>query len=265
MVKKYIAYIDGKNVALPLTAIEAFTPGVFAATGIFETLRADKEKVRFIDDHLGRLRKGLAVLKMKNPLSPARWHEVSVQCLLKNKIKSARLRWMVWKEGKTIHHAILVLPYKAPIEKIYQQGIKVCLIATQRAPSSRLAFVKSLDYTLFKSASDYAKAKGFDDALLINAKGQIFESTKANIMALVDGQMMTPPLASGCLAGLTRQRLIDMGGRLGMPVKEVHLTPNILNHATAVVLTNSLMGVMPINLTHLRTQLKQPLRRLGQK
>ena len=100
---------------------------------------------------------------------------------------------------------IAALPYKISNKKIY----RVCLIKTNRTANDRLADVKSLDYELFAEAFVKPKSQGFDEALLLNRRGHIFEASRANIFWVKDKVLYTPPLSSGCLNGITRQQVIN--------------------------------------------------------
>ena len=245
--KKSLLYLDGCFVEASQGVLETFTPGQFNAKGVFETIRVDAQGAHFIDEHFARMALGLKVLGIKNPLAKKKWIAITQHLIKGNKIK-LRLRWMVWQEGKVVHHALLALPYTPPTQTQQDKGLKVCLIKTDRVPTARLASVKSLDYSLFANAANEAKAKGFDDALLLNKRGNIFESTRANLFVLIKDDLLTPPLSSGCLNGVMRGQLINVGSGLNMPVKESNITPVMLKKAKAAFLTNSLMGLVPINL-----------------
>ncbi len=242
-------YLDGKYIKVPRASIESFTPGVFKATGVFETLRADRGAIYFLDEHVMRMKKGLRQLTIKNPLVVNKWHAIIVKLLKIDQYQHARIRLMVWQEGKTVHHAVIVLPYKLLTRQQQEQGLKVCLIQTDRPASRTYADVKSLDYQLFADSYQQAVKQGYDDALLINRKGYIFESTRANIFVLIKDQLITPPLSSGCLNGITRMQMMAMGSSIQIPTKEQQITPQMLKKAKAIYLTNSLMGLIPVNLT----------------
>ena len=141
-----------------------------------------------------------------------------------------------------MHVMAMALPYKISEGKPY----KVCLIKTKRAANRRLAEVKSLDYGLFAKAYAAALSRGFDEALLLNNRGHIFEASRANIFWIKDGILCTPPLSSGCLNGITRQQIITQARRLKIPLKEEILTPQLLRKADEVFLTNSLIRMKSV-------------------
>jgi len=236
-----IILFDGQYLKVNTQIIDAFTPGTFQAKGVFETMLGSKGTVLDTDVHLKRLRAGLKILGVKTPsINPSVLKEV----LRRNHCLRGRVRLMVWQAGKQTHVMVVALPYKIPNKEIY----RVCLVRTYRSADNRRANVKSLDYGLFAQAHAKAQAKGFDEALLLNRKGHIFEASRANIFWINGKVLYTPPLSSGCLNGITRQQVIRQVGNLRISVKERNLTPEILKKADAAFLTNSLIGIKPISL-----------------
>lgn len=235
-------YLDGQYLKISDQIAEAFTPGVFKAKGVFETMLGLDGVVLDTALHLKRLHAGLKILSVKMPsIDPSVLKEV----LLHNHLPCGRVRLMVWQAGKQAHVMVSASPYKIPTKKTY----RVCLIKTNRAANKRWADVKSLDYSLFAEAFTKARSQGFDEALLLNRSGHIFEASRANIFWFKDKVLHTPPLSSGCLNGVTRQQVIKQAVSLKIPVKEKNLTPETLKKADAAFLTNSLIGIKPIEVT----------------
>jgi branched-subunit amino acid aminotransferase/4-amino-4-deoxychorismate lyase len=237
-----IIFIDGQYLKVNARIIEAFTPGILKAKGAFETILGVDGVVMDAALHLKRLRSGLKILGVKSPvINPSVLQEV----LRRNHLSCGRLRLMVWQEDQQVHVMAAALPYKFSNKKAY----RVCLIKTNRAASDRWAGVKSLDYEVFARSYLQAKTKGFDEALLLNRRGHIFEASRANIFWVKDHVLYTPPLSSGCLNGITRQQVLKQAANLKIPVKEKNLTPEILKKAGTAFLTNSLIGIKPIEVT----------------
>jgi len=232
-------YLDGQYLKVNSKIIDAMTPGIFKAQGVFETMLGLDGFVLDANLHLQRLRRGLRVLGIRSPpIDPS----VLTAVLKYNQIPLSRVRLMVWKSGKQIHQMALAVPHKILSKTIH----RVCLVQTDRIANDRLADVKSLDYGLFAQAYAKAQTQGFDEALLINRQGFIFEASRANIFWMKDGVLHTPPLSSGCLNGITRQKVIKQARYFKLTFIEKNLTPAILRKADTVFLTNSLVGLKPI-------------------
>ena len=245
--KKFTIYIDGKYISCSQEVLDAFMPGTFKARGVFETMRAIDGKIAFVPQHLERLQAGLKVLGIKRSDSSAKITAIIHRVIKKNtKLKDARVRVMIFQQGKDVHCAVMAVPYTAPSVRQYKQGLRALMIKTNRSAVSHLANVKSLDYSLFADAYAQAKAQGYDEALLLNRKGHVFEASRGNIFILKGGVLMTPPLSSGCLNGIIRQQVMAMAKHLPIPILVRNCTPAMIKSADKVFLTNSMVGIIPL-------------------
>jgi branched-chain amino acid aminotransferase len=85
---------------------------------------------------------------------------------------------------------------------------------------------------------------------MLNERGEVAECTAANIFCVRGGRVCTPPLASGCLEGVTRSVLLEIGKRAGAPVEECTLLPDDLYAADEVFISStnrSMLGVSEVN------------------
>lgn len=108
------------------------------------------------------------------------------------------------------------------------------------------AGAKMLSWVSHAAVLERAHAKGFDDALLINEKEQIAECTSANVFLVRGGAVSTPPLSSGCLAGITREILLEIAPRAGFPLHEKELTVEDLSAAEEVFISSTTREVAAI-------------------
>ena len=81
-----------------------------------------------------------------------------------------------------------------------------------RNERSAVAGVKTTSYAENVVALAHAHARGASEALFLNTQGRVCEGTGSNVFAVVDGAILTPPLSSGCLAGVTRDLVIEWCG-----------------------------------------------------
>ena len=86
------------------------------------------------------------------------------------------------------------------------------------------AGIKGLSWVVPSVLYEQAHLRGLDDALLLNERGDLAECTSANFFAVRGETVLTPPLSSGCLPGITREILLEIGPRNGIAFKEVDLT-----------------------------------------
>jgi branched-subunit amino acid aminotransferase/4-amino-4-deoxychorismate lyase len=100
---------------------------------------------------------------------------------------------------------------------------------------SLMAGIKSLSYIESITALRYAESVGFDDAIFVNQRDEVVETGLSNLLLLTDSGWVTPPIATGCLPGITRELLITWFG-----VKESTFSFQELLQAKAVYLTSSI-------------------------
>ena len=104
---------------------------------------------------------------------------------------------------------------------------------------SPLAGVKSCNYLENLMALDEAKARGFHEAIRVNERGEVTSAAMANLFWLKDGMLFTPSLATGCLAGTTREFVME-----SLDCREVEVGIEELNSADAIYLTSAGLGIV---------------------
>ncbi len=112
------------------------------------------------------------------------------------------------------------------------------------------AGAKMLSWVPHIAALQRAHEAGYDDALLLNEKDQLAECTSANIFLVRGGEILTPPLSAGCLAGITREILVEIAPANGFKLRETDLAPDDLSTAEEVFIsstTREVAGVSFIN------------------
>ena len=244
---KICFYLDGEYLKTDATLLDIFTPGRVKYHGAFETMHVTGKTIAYLNEHLTRLQKGLKVLRIKTKISTAQLKAIANAVVKKNSLKAqGRLRLMVFKESNQVHCACMIMPYKPYSARIYKEGLKCLIVKTNRKAFSKFANVKSLDYELFTNALDAAKQRGHDEAVLLNEKGHVFETSRGNIFIKYQGQWLTPPLSSGCLNGIMRRRVMDLSQILGIMVKEKNITRHMFKQSQGMFMSNSLLGLIRI-------------------
>ena len=111
---------------------------------------------------------------------------------------------------------------------------------------TRLAGAKMLSWVQNAALLEQAHTEGFDDVLLLNESGHIAECTSANFFLVRGGKVLTPPLATGCLPGITRSVLLKVVPQTGLELLEENLTPEDLSSATEVFITSTTREVAAV-------------------
>jgi branched-chain amino acid aminotransferase len=223
--------------------------GFTLGDGVFETIVVRRNAVRHLAAHLARLRAGAGLLGIPLPGDDPHIANMIGAVIGANGVKECAVRvtltrgpgvrGLVTPPNPTPTLLITVAPLPPPAEPA-----KVIIAkSTRRNKHSPLSRIKHTNYLDNILARREAEAAGADDALLLNTAGRIAESTVANIFVLVDGFMLTPPVADGALPGIMRGEAMKLAKS-----EEGGITPEMLMRASEVFLTNAL-GVRPV--THI--------------
>lgn len=122
----------------------------------------------------------------------------------------------------------------------------VSVVPYSRNENGALAGVKTTSYGENVVALAAARAKGAGEAIFANTKGELCEGTGSNVFLVSEGLLVTPPLESGCLAGVTRALVIELCEKEGREVREKELPVSALARATEAFLTSTTREVQAI-------------------
>lgn len=204
--------------------------GVFFGRAVFETILW-RNKPALLDEHLERLKKAMLEINLL-PLEEAMLREY----LSKLNIKNKGVKITVTPSNIIITER--EISYK---KEDYDKGIVLTISKVRRNSTSRLCYIKSTCYIENLLEKENAKKIGYDDSLFLNEKGYVTETSCANIFIVENTDIFTPKLDDGLLGGIIRSEIIN-----NFEVVEKSITLEDLKRAKEVILTNSLMGAMPV-------------------
>ncbi len=239
-------FLDGRLLPYHLPTVENLSPWLLKGRGVFETMRAQGRIILFLEEHLKRMLSGLRFLKILPPYSSEKIKKY-IRLLLKvSQLKNARIRLTVWEDPSGIHLSIMAYPFQQLTAAQSRLGQKAGIASVRRDERSALTRIKSIDYSVLIEAYRNAQARGFDETILLNRKGDIAECSRSNLFIVSHQQILTPSLDSGCLNGITRQQVIRIARTLGWKVQQKRITLTELYSADEAFLTNSLIEIMPL-------------------
>jgi branched-chain amino acid aminotransferase len=244
-----IAWLDGALVAADAAHISISDRGFTVGDGVFETLRTYGRRPFGVDHHLERLSRSAAVMDIDLP-PPATIGAAIDATVEANPPGEYRIRLTVTagsgpagtKRGDgppTVLVTVGPLPAVAPVA-----AVAVC--PWTRNPDDPLAGVKSTSYAGNVRALAWAASHGADEAIFLTTDGHVSEGSGSNVFVLIDGVLVTPPLSSGCLAGVTRALVIGACVDAGIPVLERPMPAAELRSADEVFLTSTTREVQPV-------------------
>lgn len=225
--------------------------GFTLGDGLFETLLVEDGQPADWTAHIARLTAGCAALGLPAPAEP-KLHAAVRQALSTSKLWSGRaalrLSWSAGPGGRGLDRPQPLAPVlTATLAPASWPPGPVTLATAQvrRNEGSPASRHKTLSYIDNILARQEAVATGADDALMLNNRGEIACASAANIFWVRDGQLCTPALECGVLAGIVRARVLVAD--LNYQVRQVREPRGELDSAEAIFLTNSLVGVRDVS------------------
>ncbi|MBI3160179.1 MAG: aminotransferase class IV [Chloroflexi bacterium] len=247
-------YLNGEIVPAAQAHLSPADRGFLLGDGLFETLRTYQGTIAYVDEHLERLAQGAVVLHLPMPLPISQLAEALQAVLDANQLSDQdsvlRLtltrgpgpRGLLPPSAPQPTLMITATPLEAP----NYTPIRAVIAAPRRNENSPLANIKSLNYLDNILARQQAHRQGAEEALLLNAKGNLASASAANLFIVADGILMTPPTNEGALPGITRSIVLECASALGIAVSTRPLAPADLLKAQEAFLTNTLIELRPL-------------------
>ncbi|MDV9177546.1 aminodeoxychorismate lyase [Streptomyces sp. W16] len=239
-------WLDGGLQDIESARVSVFDHGLTVGDGVFETVKATEGKTFALTRHLDRLTRSARGLGLPDPdLDEVRRGCAAV--LDANPLPFGRLR-ITYTGGhgplgsdRGEHGSTLVVALGEA--KRRPDSTAAVTVPWTRNERGALAGLKSTSYAENVVALARAHQHGASEALLANTVGQLCEGTGSNVFVVLDGEIHTPPVTSGCLAGITRALTVEWTG-----AKETDLPFDVLERADEVFLTSSLRDVQAVHL-----------------
>ncbi|WP_242335794.1 aminotransferase class IV [Anaeromyxobacter sp. SG66] len=142
---------------------------------------------------------------------------------------------------------VIVQPLVGPPARAYADGIPAAVVGVRRAsPQAVDPSAKTGAHLTHVLAVREARAAGALEALLLDDAGFVTEGSSSNVFAVAGGRLLTPPIASGILEGVTRAVVLRLARAEGVPVEEVPLRPEDLERADELFITSTVREILPV-------------------
>nr|WP_205616408.1 aminodeoxychorismate lyase [Streptomyces harenosi] len=225
--------------------VSVFDHGLTVGDGIFETVKAVDGRPFALTRHLDRLTRSARGLGLPDPdLDEVR--RACAAVLEANPMPLGRLR-ITYTGGhgplgsdRGDQGPTLVVAVGETARR--PDSTAVITVPWTRNERSALAGLKTTSYAENVVALARAHAHGASEALFGNTAGRLCEGTGSNVFVVLDGEIHTPPLASGCLAGVTRALAVEWTG-----ARETDLPLDVLERADEIFLTSTLRDVQAVH------------------
>ncbi len=221
--------------------------------GVFETMYWDGQKIENLDFHFDRLFKGLTILQFdlsegftKEFLS----EEIVKLCNTNSASTSARVRLNIFREDGPVllpagNKPVFIIETAAfPEENLIP--LRLTIYKGEMKSTGILSNLKTNNYLLNTLAIQFAKDNGFDDAIILNSRGNICETSSSNLFMVQKGVLFTPALSQGCVAGTKRRELLERLPSLGFQVEETIITKDMIFEMEEIFITNAIRPIRPV-------------------
>lgn len=251
---RFWACVNGTLMPAEEARVSVFDSGFMQGIGLFETMRAYDGHVFRLDRHLDRLASsarqlGWSVLPDTEVLADS-----VTQVVRATQADDARVRLTVTTGSLHADAAdvpeLTVVATAAPGQKYpdecYTKGVTVLVSECQQNPTDPTIGHKTTSYFARLASLRAAHARSAFEVLWLTPSGHVAEGAISNVFSVRDEILLTPPLDTPVLPGITRAAVMELAVELDIPVREQPLAIGDLLAGEEAFLTNSMMELVPV-------------------
>ena len=256
---KRIGFIwyNGEFVEWQNATTHVLNHGLHYGSCVFEGLRVYGEKIYKLEQHTDRLFFSAQRMGIDVPYSKDELNDAQVKTIKKMNIKYGYVRPVIWRgsemmaisaQKNKINVAVATWEWPSYFSKEDRlKGISLQTAVWKRPPPDCIPTdTKAAGLYMICTLSKHeAEKNGYTDALMLDYKGRISESTGSNIFLVINGEIHTP-IPDCFLNGITRQAVIKIAKNEGIKVIERDIYPNEISKAEEIFLTGSAVEVTPV-------------------
>ncbi len=248
-----IVFLNGEFLPEDKAVVSIFDRGFTLGDALFETLPVYEGKPFLWHKHFARLTEGAAFLHMRLPYSSTEARKIVSQLLERNHITDGVLRLQLSRgvgprgysiQGVNSPTFVMTLhpPRNVPSSiRLITSSVRIM----SGDPIGRFKSCQKLGHVLARIEAD---EQGADEALLLNANGNVAEAASANLFWVEEKSICTTPLGTSALAGVTREKVMQMCRELNHVVVEKNILASQLLETQGAFLTASTIGIIPVSL-----------------
>lgn len=250
-------WLNGSLVPAAAATVSVYDHGLLYGDGVFEGIRAYNDRVLKMRTHLLRLEESARAIALKIPYPVEPLEKAIRETLMANGLSDGYIRLCVTrgvgglglnpylcKEPTVFIIADTIQLYP---KEMYEKGLEIVTASTIRNhPAALSPRVKSLNYLNNIMAKIEGIKAGCAEALMLNHAGLVSECTGDNIFIVHRGELLTPPIHAGILEGVTRNLVIGLAGKAGIPVRQADMTRHDVYIADECFLTGTAAEVIPV-------------------
>lgn len=250
-------WIDGSKKSPENSVVSVLDRGFLYGDSVFETIRTYGQKPFALQAHLLRLEESAQRVLIELPVSLETLAEEVSTAVTSSGYSECYVRVMVTRGQGALGldprmavrplRVMIVAPLSPPPWDDYRNGISAITFETSRATDDTpAAGAKVGNYLVAVLANKQAAEAGAKEALIKNSRGEVTEGATSNVFWFEGDRLLTPPLSSGILAGITRHHIIDCAKGLGLEVVERVPTVDELLASDGVFVSSSIREMLPV-------------------
>jgi branched-chain amino acid aminotransferase len=255
-------YLDGELVPASQAKVSVYDHGFLYGDGVFEGLRVYSRRVFRLDAHIERLYRSAKAIWLDPPLSKAELKEAITSTVAANQLENGYIRVIISRgfgdlgldPRKCPKPTVVVIAdtIKLYPAETYEDGMECITVATRRSrPDVLNPAIKSLNYLNNILAKIESIRAGVPECIMLNDQGMVCECSADNIFIYArdyngKAELRTPPVSAGILEGITRDAVMQLAEKLGIPCVEKEMTLFDIYGAEEAFLTGSAAEVCAV-------------------
>jgi branched-chain amino acid aminotransferase len=255
-------WMNGELVDWDKATVHVLTHALHYGTGVFEGIRCYETTrgpaVFRLGDHLRRMERSAKVFLMDLPYSVDELYEATFDLIRANGLRSCYVRPIGFRgygemgvnpEHNPVDVVIAVWPWGAYLgDEALKRGVRMTVSSWRRHDPNVIPPQAKVTGAYINSSMAKLEAvhAGYDEAIMLNPAGYVSEATGENLFIVKDGELLTPPLVSGPLPGITRDSVMQIAADLGIPLFETQLVRADLYLAEEMFCVGTAAEVTPV-------------------
>ncbi len=223
--------------------------------GIFDTLKFENGSIHYLEDHYFRLMSSMRMLRMKIPMDfTLDFYEKQIKLtLMANDLNEAgRIRVNVFRKAGGLYtpntNEVNYMIEVGSLNHDNDQEVEIELFKDFPLASGLLSTIKTNNRIINVLGSIFAKENNYQNCILINEKKELVEALNSNVFLIRGNDILTPSLASGCINGIIRKKIIErLKKHDTFKISEVSISPFDLLKVDEVFLTNSINEIQVVH------------------
>lgn len=249
-------WLNGRIVDARHARVSALDRGLLHGDGLYDTWRTYEGTPFGTAAHLRRLAASARQLGFPSPGDPHAWHARARRLVVQNGLADAAIRLTMTRGAtgdallptRAGRPTLLLTVRRLPSDLARQQerGIACVLLPFPRDAAPPWGTMKLIGHLSAIVGRQTALRRGAGEGLYVTRDGEVTEGTTSNLFVVERGRLVTPPLASGVLNGVTRDLVLRLACGLGVGVREEPIRVPRLTRAAELFVTASTIEVLPV-------------------